>query len=240
MPATTAAYLGGAVALTGLLPLGCFWSFGLLLDAFLQHSPVFAAVLLFTNALTVFNLVRVYRQVFLDTPHPKTRRTPEVNWLMALPMVSMLVIVLIAPLAIDRLFFSQVTTDFAEVSGRSVVVLACSGVVGLISGSLIRLDKFWSRSVFRPLRVIQDLLANDFYTDRIYRATIVAAVARLATFANAFDQMLLNPFGDQIGRFALATAASLRLGVSGQLQTYVLTVLVSLVVLLATLSWIHG
>lgn len=240
MPATTAAYLAAAAALTGLLPLGCFWSFGLLLDAFLQRSPVFAAVLLFTNGLTVFNLVRVYRQVFLDTPHPKTRRTPEVNWLMALPMVSMLVIVLIAPLAIDRLFFSQTTTDFAEVSGRSVIVLACSGVLGLISGSLIRLDKFWSRSVFRPLRVLQDLLANDFYTDRLYRATIVAAVARLATFTNAFDQMLLNPVSDHIGRFALSTAESLRLGVSGQLQSYVLTVLVSLVVLLTTLSWIHG
>ena len=32
-------------------------------------------VVLLTNALTAFNLVRVFRQVFLDKPHPKTKRT---------------------------------------------------------------------------------------------------------------------------------------------------------------------
>lgn len=237
MPATTAAYLAAAAALTGLVPLGCFWSFGLLLEAFQQRSPLFAAVLLITNGLTVFNLVRVFRQVFLDRPHPKTRRAPEVNWLMALPMVSMLVIVLIAPLAIDRLPALQPISDL---SGRSVALLTTSGLFGLICGCLISLDKFWSRSVFRPLRVVQDLLAYDFYTDRIYRATIVAAIARLAAFTNAIDQLLLNRFSDRVGRFALASAESLRLGVSGQMQSYVLTVLLSLVLLLTSLSWIFG
>ncbi|NBQ19689.1 MAG: NAD(P)H-quinone oxidoreductase subunit F, partial [Synechococcaceae bacterium WB5_2A_257] len=89
MPATTSAFLVAGAGLTGLLPLGCFWCFGFLVQAFLPNQPFLAAVVLITNGLTAFNLVRVYRQVFLDTPHPKTRRAPEVNWLMALPMVSL-------------------------------------------------------------------------------------------------------------------------------------------------------
>jgi NAD(P)H-quinone oxidoreductase subunit 5 len=237
MPATTGAYLAAAAALTGVVPLGCFWSFGLLLEVFMHRSPLFAVVLLLTNGLTVFNLVRVYRQVFLDTPHPKTRRAPEVNWLMALPMVTMMVLVLVVPFCIDRIDSLHAITEF---SGRSVALLGFSGVVGLLCGSLISLDQFWSRSVFRPLRVVQDLLANDFYTDRIYRATIVAAVARLASFTNAVDQLVFNRFSDRIGRFSLASAENLRLGVSGQMQSYVLTVLVAIVLLLTSLSWFYG
>ncbi|MEI7666805.1 MAG: NAD(P)H-quinone oxidoreductase subunit F, partial [Synechococcaceae cyanobacterium ELA263] len=77
MPATTTAYLVAAAGLTGLFPLGCFWCFGLMVDTFRDGHPLLAGVVLLTNALTAFNLVRVFRQVFLDKPHPKTRRSPE-------------------------------------------------------------------------------------------------------------------------------------------------------------------
>ncbi|MCE2836870.1 MAG: NAD(P)H-quinone oxidoreductase subunit F, partial [Cyanobium sp. 49614_E6] len=83
MPATTGAYLVAAAGLTGILPLGSFWSYGLMVDRLMQQTPIFAAVVLLVHGLTAFNLVRVFRQVFLDVPHAKTKRTPEVNWLMA-------------------------------------------------------------------------------------------------------------------------------------------------------------
>jgi NAD(P)H-quinone oxidoreductase subunit 5 len=103
MPATTTAYLVAAAGLTGLFPLGCFWCFGLMVDTFRAGHPMLAGVVLLTNALTAFNLVRVFRTVFLGKPHPKTRRSPEVNWLMALPMVSLAVLVLLTPLVIERI-----------------------------------------------------------------------------------------------------------------------------------------
>jgi NAD(P)H-quinone oxidoreductase subunit 5 len=73
MPATTTGFLVGAAGLTGLLPLGCFWSFGLMVEGLGSRAPFFAAVVLLTNGLTALNLTRVYRQVFLGAPHPKTR-----------------------------------------------------------------------------------------------------------------------------------------------------------------------
>mgnify|MGYP000160958977 CR=1 FL=1 len=104
MPATTMAYLVGAAGLTGLAPLGCFWCFGLLTGVLGPQAPFFAAVVLLTNFLTVVNLTRVYRAAFLGAPHPKTKRAPEVNWLMALPMVSLTVLVLLTPLVMVRIF----------------------------------------------------------------------------------------------------------------------------------------
>ena len=237
MPATTSAYLVATAGLTGLLPLGCFWSLGQLVDSLGPRAPFLAAVVLLTNALTTLNLVRVYRQVFLDNPHPKTRRTPEVIWLMALPMVSLAVIVLLTPLVVDRL---TPTHALAPLSIPTIVLLVGSSLLGLAGGVLIRLDRFWSRSVFPPLRALQDLLAADFYTDRLYRVTIVAFVAGLARLTSRFDRTVVSSLANQVGLASLASADTLRLGVSGQLQSYVLTLVAAIVLLFAGLAWFRA
>jgi len=237
MPATTGAYLVASAGLTGLVPLGCFWTLAQLVDNLLPQAPFFAAVVLLTNALTMLNLVRVFRQVFLDTPHPKTRRTPEVIWLMALPMVSLAVMVLLTPLVIDRLIPQHA---LAQVSLPASLALAASSLVGLAAGSLIRLDRFWSRSVFPPLRTVQDLLAADFYTDRFYRTTIVAFISALARLTNAFDRTVVSGLANRVGQVSLASAETLKLSVSGQLQSYVLTLVAGVVLLFAGLVWFRG
>jgi NAD(P)H-quinone oxidoreductase subunit 5 len=237
MPATTTGFLVGAAGLTGLLPLGCFWSFGLMVEGLSSRAPFFAAVVLLTNGLTALNFTRVYRQVFLGSPHPKTRRTPEVNWLMALPMVTVAVLVLVTPLVMARI---DRVPGIGAFSSVTALALVGSGVAGLLVGSLVPLDTFWSRSVRQPLRVLQDLLAFDFYTDRIYRATIVAFVAGLARITNGFDQLVVNGLVNRIADVSMASAESLKLGVSGRLQTYVFTVVAAIVVLIGSLSWLGG
>lgn len=237
MPATTSGFLVGAAGLTGLLPLGCFWSFGLMVEGLSSRAPFFAAVVLLTNGLTALNFTRVYRQVFMGSPHPKTRRTPEVNWLMALPMVTVAVLVLVTPLVMARIDRVPGIGAFSTVTALALVG---SGLAGLLAGSLVPLDTFWSRSVRQPLRVLQDLLAFDFYTDRIYRATIVAFVAGLARITNGFDQLVVNGLVNRIADVSMASAESLKLGVSGRLQTYVFTVVAAIVLLVSSLAWLGG
>ncbi|WP_413297282.1 NAD(P)H-quinone oxidoreductase subunit F [Synechococcus sp. MIT S9452] len=234
MPATTGSYLIAGAGLTGVLPLGCFWCFGLLVDGLWPNYPWLVPVVLLTNALTAFNLVRVFRQVFLDKPHPKTKRTPEVNWLMALPMVSLAVVVLLVPLIFHRIY---PIAGVEVVSMVSMVAVVLSSLVGVASAAAISLDKFGSRSVFKPLRTLQDLLAYDFYTERFYRSTVVAFVAFLARITDAFDRLLLNRFVNRIGSSSMVSAEGLRLAVSGQTQSYVLTVLLAIVLLLSALVW---
>jgi len=237
MPATTSAFLVAGAGLTGLLPLGCFWCFGFLVQAFLPNQPFLAAVVLITNGLTAFNLVRVYRQVFLDTPHPKTRRAPEVNWLMALPMVSLTVIVLLLPLMFQRL---NPVAGLSAVNSTSIGLVVASGALGVLAGSLVRLDRFWSRSVLKPLRALQDLLAYDFYTDKLYRATIVRLVAGFADLTNRFDQEVITGLANRLGLLSMQGAQGLKLAVSGQMQTYVLTAVLAIVLLFGSLIWSLG
>ncbi|KEF41368.1 MAG: NAD(P)H-quinone oxidoreductase subunit F [Cyanobium sp. CACIAM 14] len=237
MPATTTAFLAGAAGMTGLLPLGCFWSFGLMVEGLVPEAPFFALVVLLTNALTALNLTRVYRQVFLGAPQPKTRRTPEVNWLMALPMVSVSVLVLLTPLVMARI---DRVPGIGAFSAGTALVLVASGLAGWLAGSLIPLDVLRSRSLVRPLRLLRDLLAFDFYTDRIYRATIVAFVAGMARITNGFDRLVVNGLVNRIADVSMASAQSLKLGVSGRLQTYVFTVVIAIVLLAGSLSWLGG
>ena len=234
MPATNLAYLVGAAGLSGLLPLGCFWCFGLLVDVLGPQAPLLAVVVLLTHFFTAINLTRVYRAVFLGERQPKTLRAPEVNWLMALPMVSLSVMVVLTPLAMARITSFSGLSDFAP-SAALLVVL--SGVGGVLVGVSIPLNRFWSRSAWTPLRALQDLLAADFYTERLYRSTIVAFVAAMARLTDSFDRRVVNGLVNCIGVGSMVSAENLRLGVSGQMQSYVLTVLVGIVLLFTTLTW---
>jgi NAD(P)H-quinone oxidoreductase subunit 5 len=160
-----------------------------------------------------------------------------VNWLMALPMVSLTVLVLITPLLMQRIDPVPGIGSFPLPVFAAVLI---SGAAGVAIGAVVRLDQFWSRAIQTPLRTIQDLLAYDFYTERIYRATIVALVAGLARLTNAVDQRVVNGLVNGIGSLSLQSAENLKLSVSGQLQTYVLTVIVAIVLLLSALAWIAG
>lgn len=237
MPATISAYLVAALGLIGLLPMGCYWCFGQSVAALQTHAPVFASVFLLTNLLTAINLTRVFRSVFLGLPMPKTRRCPEVNWLMALPMVSLTVVVLLTPLLMQRI---DPVPGIASFSPSVGLVVALSGLLGVTTGALIPLDSLRSRSINKPFRFLQDLLAFDFYTEAVYQRTIVAFVAALASLSKWIDQNIVNGLVDGLGRLSLASAESLKLSVSGQLQSYVLTVVAAILILVGLLNWGAG
>jgi NAD(P)H-quinone oxidoreductase subunit 5 len=112
--------------------------------------------------------------------------------------------------------------------------------VGLLIGSVVRLDQYGSRSTQPTLRVLQDLLAYDFYTPEIYNRTIVVLVASLARLTRWFDITVIKGLVDGMGRLSLTTAEGLKLSISGQLQSYVLTVIMAIVLLLVSLQVWRG
>ena len=68
----------------------------------------------------------------------------------------------------------------------------------------------------------------------------MACVAALAGLVDAIDRIVVNGLVNRIGIASMASAESLRLGVSGQLQSYVLTVVLAIVLLFTTLFWVHA
>jgi NAD(P)H-quinone oxidoreductase subunit 5 len=149
-------------------------------------------------------------------------------------MVALSVVVLVTPVLLVRLESLDGLLAFPFWAAALVVG---SGLVGLLAGALVPLSKAWSRSLNPLVRGIQDLLAYDFYTERFYRITIVNVVASISRLASWFDRNVVDGLLHGVARFSLQSADSLKLSVSGQSQSYVLTVLVAIVLFLTSVSW---
>ncbi len=234
MPATTIAYLTGALGLTGVLPFGCFWSFCLGIEFLWVEHPLLVGVFLLVNFITALNLVRVFRLVFLGEPQPKTRRTPEVGWLMAIPMVTLSVIVLLVPVMMWRL---SLLPPFEYFNLAAVALLVGSGVLGAGLGLYLPLNRAWSRSSLAPLRVLQDVVGDDFYTQKLYEGTVVKLVATLSAVSYWVDRYVIDGAVNFVGAASLFGGEGLKYSASGRSQNYILTIVAGVGLLVLMTTW---
>lgn len=237
MPATTMAFVVGSTGLVAFMPMGMFWTFHRWFNGSWEVDWWLLGVLLFVNVLSALNLTRVFRLVFLGEPQMKTRRAPEVPWPMALPMVSLTILVLLAPAAPIRwpLWLSP-TTPLAlgeeTIIQLATPLLIVSGLVGCTIGATVHLHKAWARPTQMVWRFFQDLFAYDFYIDRFYQLTVVAAVANLAKLTAWIDRYVVDGVVNLVSLFTIFSGNALKYNVSGQSQFYILTILVGVSLLL--------
>ncbi|MGA7935677.1 MAG: NAD(P)H-quinone oxidoreductase subunit F [Kovacikia sp.] len=234
MPATTTAFVVGSAGLIGLLPLGGFWALYEGVDTFWYGQPWLVAVVLLVNFLSAFNLTRVFRLVFLGKPQPKTRRTPEVPWTMAVPMVSLSIITLLAPFMLERL---HILPDWSYFNQVAALLLLLSGILGCGFGATIYLNRAWIRPVQVPLRFTQDLLAYDFYVEKLYRVTVIWAVDIISRTSAWFDRYILDGVVNLVGMASIFSGESLKYSITGQSQFYILTILLGIALLMTWIVW---
>jgi NAD(P)H-quinone oxidoreductase subunit 5 len=242
MPATTTAFVVGALSLVAALPLGTFWTMKRWLNGLWEVPGWLLAVLLLVNALSALNLMRVFRLVFLGQPQQKTRRAPEVAWPMAVPMVALTLITLLSPLVPLQwpLWLSPTTplVDKQPLIQFALPLLILSGLVGFGLGMTIELRRAWARPTQIFLRFFQDLLAYDFYIERVYELTVVWAVSIAAKFTSWLDRYVVDGFINLLGFAAVFSGQALKYSASGQSQFYVLTILLGVALLfMMTIIW---
>jgi NAD(P)H-quinone oxidoreductase subunit 5 len=234
MPATTIAFAVGSAGLVGLLPLGGFWALLNGMDVFWYDQPWMVAVILLVNAINALNLTRVFRLTFLGESRPKTRRAPEVGWAMAVPMLSLTIITLLVPVMMLKV---EVLPDWELLNRGAAVALILSGIGGVLVGALIPLERVDRRSLDRVYRWLQELLAQDFYVFDFYYKTVVPAVVGLSKVSAWIDRYVVDGLVNLVGFASLSAGQGLKYGVSGQSQSYMLTILVSVVSIGVALMW---
>ncbi|WP_026730862.1 NAD(P)H-quinone oxidoreductase subunit F [Fischerella sp. PCC 9605] len=237
MPATTTAFVVGSAGMVTLLPLGSFWAMLSWADGLALITPWVLWVLVIVNGLTALNLTRVFRLVFWGEPQQKTRRAPEVPWPMALPMVALTVVTLLVPMMLQQWYLLP---SWESINWFVVAMLVSSTMLGVGIGSTIYLHKAWSRSRVLTWRLVQDLLGYDFYIDRIYKFTVVSAVALLSKISAWSDRYLVDGLVNLVGFATMFGGQSLRYSVSGQSQGYLLTIVVGISILGFFIGWSLG
>jgi NAD(P)H-quinone oxidoreductase subunit 5 len=236
MPATTSAFVVGAAGLIGLLPLGGYWALSKGINSLWSDHLWLVVVFVLVNGVTAFGLTRVFRLVFLGTPQPKTRRAPEVTWPMALPMVILTVVTLMMPLLLQQLSLLP-PSKYEYLILPAQLLLAGSSLVGCILGSIVYLPRTWSRSVLMPLKFVQDLLAYDFYIDRLYRLTIVFVVDLSSKITVWIDRYIVDGLVNLVGLVTVFSGQSLKYNTSGKTQFYALTILLGVSLMALFMIW---
>jgi NAD(P)H-quinone oxidoreductase subunit 5 len=94
-----------------------------------------------------------------------------------------------------------------------------------------------ARSIQKPFKFVQDLLAYDFYVDLLYKFTVIWLVNRVSRFNAWFDRYVLDNFVNFVGLASIFGGESLKYSVSGQSQFYLLTILVGVSLIGAFLTF---
>ncbi|BAP18342.1 NAD(P)H-quinone oxidoreductase subunit F [cyanobacterium endosymbiont of Epithemia turgida] len=231
MPATTISFMTGAAGLVALLPLGMFWTLQRWFNGDWNVPKWLCAIVLFVNLLCSWNLTRVFRLVFLGNPQPKTRRTPEVAWPIAFPMVMLTLTTLISSIVPIRwTFWLSAVPPFTD---KDIIIVQWaiplsigSGIIGCLLGIVSPLRRSWTRPTQLYLRFFQDLFAHNFYLNRVYEVTVVAAVEKISYLTVWFDRHVVDGVVNLVGLATIFSGNILKYNVSGQSQFYILTILI--------------
>jgi NAD(P)H-quinone oxidoreductase subunit 5 len=233
-PISGLAFLVGAAGLVALPPLGGFWGLLQLADSLWSTKPWLVAVLLVVNGLTTFSLMRVFGLVFGGKTNQMTERSPEVHWPMALPMVTLTVFTLLIPLVLQHY---HLLPNWEALNKQLAPLLVWSTILGSSLGGAIYLGNTWSKPVRLFWQPLQELLAYDFYIQRIYQITIVSLVSYSARFIDWFDRHIVDGAVNAVGLVTLLSGQALRYTASGQSQLYVLLVVSSLIAIGFLVTW---
>ena len=238
MPATGLSFVVGSAGLLSFTPLGIFWTYKRWFSGAWDVDWWLLAIVMFVNVFSAINLTRLFRVIFLGKPQVKTRRSPESPWLMSVPMVSLIIVTIVAtiapiqwplwlspniPLALSQ---PELITQYA------FPLLVGSGVLGCLVGFAIPVGRSWSRSSNFAVRFVQDLLAYDFYIEKLYEVTVIAVVSNLAKLADWVDRYVVDGAVNLVSLATIFSSNALKYNVTGQSQFYIATIVIGVGILL--------
>lgn len=233
-PISGISFLVGMAGLIALPPLGGFWALLDLANGLWNTQPWLVGLILIVNGLTAFGLTRVFSLIWGGQPKPMTARAPEVFWPMMLPTVVLMGFTLHLPLILASF---NLLPNWLTLNKDLALLLIWSSIFGGSLGAVIYLGKFIPKPVRFPFPVLQDLLAYDFYTPKLYRASIVFGVDLISRLTFWIDKYLVDGMVNLFGLITLFGGQSLKYSTSGQSQFYLLTILLGLTLIGVWLSW---
>ena len=233
-PVSGLAFLVGTAGLIALPPFGSFWALLKLADGLWATQPWLVGLVLLVNGLTAFSLTRVFSRIFGGQADPMAQRSPEVHWLMVVPMMVLLGVVLHVPIVLQAFSLLPV---WAALNKDVALLLLWSSLFGCGLGAVVYLGNAIPKPVQFPWKPLQDLLSYDFYTAQIYRMSIVVGIGLISRITYWIDRYLVDGFINLMGIATLFSGQSLKYSTSGQTQSYALTILVGAALVGCLVMW---
>ena len=231
-PVSGICYLVGAASLVALPPFGGFWALARMGDRLSEISGLLLLVLLLVNALTAFSVTREFCVFFGGKIKPMTLRSPEALWPLVIPMTVTMGFALHLPILLAQwhLLPSNLNLGVA-------FLLVLSTAAGVIPAAYVYLnDNIPKPIVFQP-KALQDFFANDLYTAKLYKVTIVFVVGLISQIINWIDTFLVDGVVNLVGLATVFGGQSLKYNVSGQTQFYFLSIILGVALIGIIICW---
>lgn len=117
------------------------------------------------------------------------------------------------------------------------LLLTWSSILGATVGTLLYVNRVMQNPAKLVQKPIQNLLAYDFYTPKLYRNTFVLGIDLLSRLTDWLDRYVVDGLVNAIGLASLFGGETLKYGNSGRLQFYILTISVGVAVIGILMSW---
>jgi NAD(P)H-quinone oxidoreductase subunit 5 len=233
-PISGIAYIVGTIGLIGFPPLGGFWALLKLASGLWTTQPWLVGVIIVVNAFTAFSLTREFSLIFGGQSKQMSDRSPEVSWQMALPMMILMGFTLHLPLVLQSL---SLLPTWATLNKDVALLLIWSSIFGCSISSIIYLGNVIPKPIRFPFKPLQDLLAYDFYTPKIYRMSIVLGVDMISKLTDTVDRFIFDGIVNLVGLVSILSGESLKYSTSGRTQFYTFTLLLGVSVLGMLVTW---
>ncbi|WP_123042277.1 NADH-quinone oxidoreductase subunit L [Cohnella candidum] len=226
----------GALALSGIPPFAGFWSKDAILTAAMDANPIYFVVGAIAAFFTALYMARLFFLVFTGQPRndAEAHESPAV---MTVPLLVLAVLAVVAGFVQTPFngWFGEWLTGNAEQEHGSALVIVVSAAVGLLGiyiGWLIYAKGTLRRDIVSS-RVpgLVRLLERKYYIDELYHAIFVKPLEGLGKLLNAFDDYVIDGAVRMTGYSVSALGRLNSRLQSGQVQGYVLTALIGLVIL---------
>jgi NAD(P)H-quinone oxidoreductase subunit 5 len=126
--------------------------------------------------------------------------------------------------------------NWAILNKDVAMLLTWSSIFGCSLGGAVYLGGTWSKPIRTIWKPLQDLLAYDFYTAKLYRFSIVFAVDLVSKAIAWLDRYIVDGAVNLVGLATVFSGQGLKYNVSGQSQFYMLTIVVAVTLLLGLLT----
>lgn len=246
---TSFTFLIGCIAIAGIPPFSGFFSKDAILLNVFEKNPVLYALALLGALLTAFYMFRLFFVTFTGTFRGTTEQANHLHEspaLMTIPLLLLAVLSLIGgwvgiPDTLlaggDKLtaFLSPVLAQQAsfEVTHTTEYLLMTLSTIGVLATIAFAWFQFRNYQP-RETKGFGKLLENKWYVDELYDRIVINPLQKLAAFLNDFfEKNVVDGVVNGVGRLVQYGSRQLRLVQSGQVGSYILLMVLSVLLLLA-------
>ena len=243
LPITYFTFLVGCLAIAGIPPLSGFFSKDAILLNTFNYDKFLYIVGILTAGLTAFYMFRLLFKTFNGPFRGSEEQRPHIHespMAMTIPLVVLAVLSVIGGfVGIPELFMhgGEKLAAFLEpvvpVKALHVEHSTEWMLIGLttlvaVAGILIAWYKYRTHKEARTTG-IGKVLENKWYVDELYNSIIVKPVYKLGGFANRYlERGLIDPIVNGVGRLVNYSSRQMRWLQSGQVGSYILLMVVSM------------